>query len=434
MREYLKRVPNGYQTCKGLPPANLGAVALTADGRCVFGSRSKPSDANVPSTPLTKAQLVQAQINKNVREKLEQETAAQTTICPDSQFIDYDDEVERQRRLVCDTALAQLVLDHPELVLPAVRLVNDGIKKYWNQLQTRLTQPTSYEYEEDGTDTTGKKIKVKKTGQMPLGSHVVNKDGKWVSNPTSFGRLDRPASGLSEVATVNSWLTAFSGNDLPKMMTLHDTFLKVYRSDQDKKTGSAGKQADQFNLREKWFDDKDLRGREDRDKKSYTATNLPGVISNDFTIPWGQALLRSGIDPDSMRVEKRNRGTDMFRINATLMNPKFKEVLGNSNLIFAASASGTTGTQLASAYTFAPVVKSDAELKRQYLLACVGYLVGGGMHTCHEAFYTGNLAGLPYTTGKYLDMLPKSFITSRQYEKWVTEFWDVVRSDRVSPR
>jgi len=124
----------------------------------------------------------------------------------------------------------------------------------------------------------------------------------------------------------------------------------------------------------------------------------------------------------------------MFRIKATLMKPEFSKVLGDFNLVFAASASGTTGTQFASAYTFAPSIQSNPELKRQYLLACIGYLVGGGMHTCHEAFYTGNLAGLPYKTGKYLDMLPKSFADSGVGQKWKDEFWEFVRPDRRTPQ
>lgn len=383
----------------GKPQMTHWAVALTADGRCVYGERR-----NVKQSDLPKGSML------------------------------YDDEVERQRRLVCDTALGQLVLDNPELVLPAVRAVNEGIKTYWKEVQNRLTQDTTYEYEEEVSDGLGGTKKVKKVGVKGLGWHIVNKDGKWVSNPTSFGRLPKVESSLPVVATVNSWLTAFAGTDLPQMMTLHDTFLKVYRSDKDKKTGSAGRQADKFKLRENWFDDRVLRGREDRDKQSYTATNLPGLITDDFTIPWGQSLLRSGIDPDTMRVEKRNRGTDMFRIKATLMKPEFGKVLGDFNLVFAASASGTTGTQLASAYTFAPVIKSDTELKKQYLLACIGYLVGSGMHTCHEAFYTGNLAGLPYKTGKYLDMLPKSFVESEVGKEWQAEFWEFVRPDRRTPR
>jgi len=56
------------------------------------------------------------------------------------------------------------------------------------------------------------------------------------------------------------------------------------------------------------------------------------------------------------------------------------------------------------------------------------------MHTCHEVFYTGRCANLPYTDGKYLDILPETFKTSPVGIKWQAEFWDIVRPDRSSPR
>ncbi|MBV1883182.1 MAG: hypothetical protein KUG82_16200 [Pseudomonadales bacterium] len=97
------------------------------------------------------------------------------------------------------------------------------------------------------------------------------------------------------------------------------------------------------------------------------------------------------------------------------MKPEFCSILGDNNHIFAASASGTTSTLLSSAKIFNPSVLSDPEAKKQYLMSCLAYLVGGCMHTSHEVFYTGGVAGMNYTAGKYIDLLPKTFTSSRLY-------------------
>jgi len=76
MPEYLKQDlmnPRGYSVCQGRPKASEAAVALLSDGRCLFGDPSM--------------------------------TSRSTYARAGSKIIYYDDEVERQRRLVCDTAL-----------------------------------------------------------------------------------------------------------------------------------------------------------------------------------------------------------------------------------------------------------------------------------------------------------------------------------------
>ncbi|HZS57388.1 MAG TPA: hypothetical protein VFA65_23515 [Bryobacteraceae bacterium] len=368
----------GYVARQGRPKATEAAVALTADGRVVFGD---PKTARA--------------------------TYAKTT----SKLMYYDDEVERQRRLVCDSALGQLMLDNPKFAQPAVDLVSRGIEKYWQTLSSRLSGPEAFK-------------------------KIVEVDGKYVSNPTSFGRLPVVQPSQTEVnqfkAKVDMWLSSLKGNDLPKIMTLHDTFLKIYCSNETG-AGKPMEMATKFGFREDWYEGS-LRGRENRPNTSYTQSAMPGLIGSDFTIPFGPSLDRSGIDFNNMRLESRNRGTDMFMIAARAMRPEFRKVLGESNLVFAASASGTTSTLLTSAKVFEPSIVNNPDSTKQYLMGCVAYLVGGGMHTCHEVFYTGGIAGLTYTTGKYIDMLPRTFTASRLYEHWAEEFWDIVRPDRSSPR
>ncbi len=369
----------GYVAREGRPKATEAAVALTSDGRVVFG---------------------------------DPKTARSTYAKPGSRLTYYDDEVERQRRLVCDSALGQLILDNPKFAQPAVNSVSQGIEAYWERLSRRLSTPEAFQ-------------------------KIVQTDGKYVSNPTSFGRLPVAKPSPTEVnqfkAKIDMWLSSLRSNDLPQIMTLHDTFLKIYCSN-EKAVGKPMELATKYGLREEWYEGTE-RGRENRGKDSFAPTGMPGLLSNDFTIPFAPSLDRSGIDFSNMRLEVRNRGTDMFMIAAKGMRAEFRQVLGENNLVFAASASGTTSTLLTSAKAFQSTLLENPESAKQYLMGCVAYLVGGGMHTCHEVFYTGGkVAGVTYTTGKYIDMLPRAFTGSRLYERWSTEYWDLVRPDRQSPR
>ncbi len=392
--------PPRLEPMKGNPQGYQRAVALTADGRCVFGDKVglKPSDLPRGCVP-------------------------------------YTAEVEKQRRLVCDSALGQLVLDHLRLVAPAVRLVNDGIRKYVGRLHT----PSTWKAQPDNAFE-------RRTGPgggvLTVGQQAVNMDGKYVSNATSFGRLDKitPEQGVSEGralrGVMNGWLAAFNGDDLAKQMGLHDVFLKVLCTTSNslmaRQQGHTPQTlANALGLREDWYD-KEPRGRKANPafNRDTGGSELPGLIGPGVTIPWQKSLERAGVVEATRRKEKRNRGVDMFQMDLVKILPEYHQELQKHNLGFSAAVSGTTSTLMASAYTFAPVIRSDSEMKKQYLLACVGYLVGSGMHTCHEVFYTGGNAGLPYKTGKYLDMLPRSFVESSAGQTWHDEFWELVRPDR----
>ncbi|MEI8342076.1 MAG: hypothetical protein WCH43_11165 [Verrucomicrobiota bacterium] len=392
MQSHLKVDPNqrmGYKQHDGAPGPNEAAIALTSrSGRCVFGN---PADALTNETITRRFDLMR-----------------------------YDDEIERQRRLVCDTALAQIMLDNPHFANPAVTNVSNGIKAYWAARRLQLN--------------------------VDQGQEIVNRDGRHVSSPTSFGRLQPAASSQNNVDhfrnTIDSWIVAMAGNDLPQIMNVHDTFLKIYCTEH--RTTNKDK-ATSYNLRETWYET-EARGRESRIKKEvingetittnlYTPSELPGLISEYFTIDYKSSLKRSGIDFTTMRREKRDRGVDMFRMDATKMLAEFKNQLGTNNLVFAASASGTTATLLASAFTFMDGLSTAHDSVKEYLMGCIAYLVGGGMHICHEVFVTGGrVQGLNYVPGKYIGMLPSRFLNHSLYVQWSNEFWDIVRPDRAKPR
>jgi len=391
MADYLEedlQNPRGYVAKSGKPKGNMGARAMTENGIIIYGTNT----GRLPTATYARLKLIA-----------------------------YDDEVERQRRLLCDTALAQLAIDNPDYALPAVRKVTAGIQTYWRALSDRLRDPEKFKA-------------------------IVEGNKKYVYGPTSFGRLSAndlpPPSEVARFrAVIQGWVdTLTSDTYLPKLMSLQDMFLRIYESqgpaDGSDKQASVAYQAManlKKTLRPTWYEDPNLRGRV-ANPKFGGSSDWPGLLSGTFTIPMGDPLARSGLDLNNMAVENRNRGTDMFLINAAAMQPQFRRMLGQYNMPFSASASGTTSTLLTSGITFAPGSLSSAEEKRQYLLGCIAYLVGGGMHTCHEVFATGALVDLPYSTGKYIDMLPVTFTRSRNYPKWSDEFWDIIRPDRVSPR
>jgi hypothetical protein len=168
--------------------------------------------------------------------------------------------------------------------------------------------------------------------------------------------------------------------------------------------------------------DPSLRGR--KDLGAVAATDAPGLIKGDMArIHADDCLARLGLTMAAMRTEElRVRGVDKFTPELDTMAPEFKQALETHHLLFGAGPSGTTGTLLASACTFGNL---DRDALIQYLFACVGYLVGSGMHTCHEVFLTGSLLGLPYETGKYHRSLPPAFRTTKIYDSWQIEFNDV---------
>lgn len=337
-------------------------------------------------------------------------------------LMDYDDEVERQRRLVCDSALGLLARLHPKYVEPAVRLVGRAVKSFWTNLKMKASDEEILK--------------------------IVSESGNRIYGATSYGRRDpntdistTPSSAqVGEVvaakARIDLWFSELDKTplDVPRLMSLYDFFYcKVFLIIKDGTQTPEYRRAEikKSTWRPDWYEKQDPRGRlpaANQDK--VTATSLPGLLSESFTIPNPKAaLMRCGVAEGELKLQDRKRGWDLFKINAKPMNPEFREHLAKNNLPFSASASGTTSTLFLAAEAFANISSFQIEEQRQYLLACVIYLVSGGMHTCDEIFYTGKAIGLLTEPHQYLDGLPASFKGSLQCEKWQTEFWDIVRPE-----
>lgn len=118
----------------------------------------------------------------------------------------------------------------------------------------------------------------------------------------------------------------------------------------------------------------------------------------------------------------RERGIDKWMPTSTNA-PQATIDIQQRNLIFGAGPSGSTGTLLQAARLFGNL---DGELLRQYVLAIVGYLVGGGMHSYHEVMCIARLVGCPYADGAYLPSLPAMFTRSSEFERWRDEYYDIV--------
>jgi hypothetical protein len=94
------------------------------------------------------------------------------------------------------------------------------------------------------------------------------------------------------------------------------------------------------------------------------------------------------------------------------------------NLLFGAGISGTTGSLLQAALAFGKLVPGEA--LKQYTMAIIGYLVGGGMHSYHESMAIAAKAGVPYTPGAFITSLPDSFLNSTDFKTWSAQYYDVV--------
>lgn len=386
----------GHVQVNGNPQYNEIPIAINAaDGRVVYGSAT----------------------NHNI--------AARGRF---NNLLAYDDNKYKLRRKLCDSALGMIMLENRQFYRDALNTVNNGISGY---IANHIHRDMQYQ--------------------------VVH-SGRWLAGATSFGRLP-PANNLVPnlprrlnavitpgvprpyLAEVYRWMGEMrSLRDTSKVMSLHDIFLKIY-VDLERTAGNQNigprntDQARRMNLRPQWYDDRQLRGRTQANANPGTSV-LPGIVPRPFGQIPGRldSLARAGVrrqgfgDYGTNLGEQRNRkrGTDEFGPTANLEG-NYARDLQTHKLNFSASASGTTSTLLTCAKIFARAMFNDPERLRQYIMACVAYLVGGGMHTCHEVFHTAALpgCGLPYNAGRYQTMLPMTFTGSALYRSWREEFWDV---------
>ena len=303
----------------------------------------------------------------------------------------YDTAVSQDRRREAESQLGLYALHNPIFTGVAVQAVSVSVGEY---LTTH--------YRLDGTRTM--QVVFDKIG------HYFYTDGK-----KGFGRIsEAKKDGLGPFRVFDGILKALDGGRLDQVLAIHDAVgrnvLPVLGGRQKAAYDDWGKI-----LRQRWFDDADLRGRVSAGTPAATKTG--GIV--------GQG---TGAKMPDVAVD-RNRGVDMFaRDTQRVRQPeadRYYDHADTLNLLFGAGISGTTGTLLQAAFAFHRVLKGEP--LKQYVLAIIGYLVGGGMHSYHESMAVATKAGLEYWPGSYIRSLPASFLGSAEYRAWNREYYDIVQ-------
>jgi hypothetical protein len=335
----------------------------------------------------------------------------------------YDTTVSQMRRRLCQTALGSMALTSEAWTQPAVSKVSVGVKKY-------LTRKIF-------ADPNLRERYAANVGKYMYGTKY-----------RSFGRFsDAIPSGTKDHVERRIWGDALNCLDdnrpIERVMSIHDGVGKLLMDGDPQKT-----------VYETWLS----RLRPDRAGELFD----PAARGRD-KVPDVRATTTAGIVDAASRglfpeLQSRNRGVDMYRrtvphfsaqepvpdtARTELSGVVYYRDLDTRNELFGAGPSGTTGTLIAAAKAFGDL---SGELLRQYLLAIMGYLVGGGMHSLHESltvmghigetgfeYHSSSMLG--YTRSSELRQtarsdvfptLPQTFQVSTQFAKWRDDYYDVV--------
>ncbi|AEF99853.1 hypothetical protein [Methylomonas methanica] len=304
----------------------------------------------------------------------------------------YDSHASQKRRRLAESELGLLALNQRQFTQEAVGAVSNAIKVYLNK---------QFWSNQD---------KTKNTVFKEIGHYFYTGGG------TGFGRINE--SKKESVGVDGVWrgiLDALGNGRLDQVLAIHDA---VGRKVLPALGGSPLTTYNHWGpiLRQDWFDDKDKRGRVNAPAKP-TATRIGGIVDS------GQSGSVGTVG------QARTRGVDSFQRDMTRVREKdadaYYDDVDVRNLLFGAGISGTTGSLLQAAFAFGGLVRGEP--LKQYVLAIVGYLVGGGMHSYHESMAVAQKAGLPYTPGAYIPSLPQTFLSSQQFKRWSEQYYDIVQ-------
>jgi hypothetical protein len=301
------------------------------------------------------------------------------------------------RRGLCEEGLASLILQRRDFVETALTKVNDAILAYMKDRMRVNKDAASY---------------MAQSFQQALFT-----DAYW------DGRLGPAAAApKSPDALLAQTESAMRTANVAIVLNIHATV--VFSKFFDKLgTASAG----QAKLLERWWPklgpDQPLfkqRGRR--------FVVVSGPPTREGVKPGHHVSTRGGFLPESepkgaWDVPARVRGVDEWDEDTANPTPFTKE-MHDRNFTYVAGASGTTGGLLLGALVLANLV-TEEDIK-QYVLACVGFLIGGGHHNYHEIMVIAAQAGCPYVTGEFLPSLPRTFLCSPEFEIWKQQYYDIV--------
>ena len=318
----------------------------------------------------------------------------------------YDAIVSQDRRRLAELALGLNALADAKFTGQAVRLVSEGIKAYLDR----------------HVFDNGFKDGVFKNVGHYLYTKSIDKTSNVETIGKGFGRIgeENPSTLQADGVLKGIYVTLENGR-LDQQLAIHDAIGRKVLADDNSvletHTVKLYRMWGEF-LREDWFDDTAKRGRSNVTPKP-GATTVGGIVKNSQANQIGTVAI------------DRNRGVDMFsRDNNRTRHPPadaYYDEVDIRNLLFGAGISGTTGTLMQAALAFAPAqIRMGTELLKQYVLAIIGYLVGGGMHSYHETMAVAQKAQIPYVPGKYAESLPDSFRNSEQFKTWSADYYDIV--------
>ncbi|HHI4967319.1 TPA: hypothetical protein ACP5TM_004668, partial [Vibrio parahaemolyticus] len=301
----------------------------------------------------------------------------------------YDSKNSFIRQKQCQSKLAEIVLTQLDLTKIATDRVSSGIVTFLKETQA---------YDPYLLDNLHKKI-----------GHYFFTNGRF-----SFGRLSTESvNTISPQDFYKKLLYTLQYGSLDQVLAIHDAIgRKILPCYPSKRLDAY--QSISNTVREDWFDDCRIRGR-----KIFNQTPSPssmvGIVDDDDSVI-------------THKVQLRQRAIDMYQRDETRKSHPsandFYDGIDERNLLFVAGISGTTGSLLQAAQAFGPL--DDIELKKQYVLGIVGYLVGGGMHSFHEVMMIASRVGIPYNPGQMQDALPDSFKQTPAYRQWYATYYDIV--------
>ena len=302
----------------------------------------------------------------------------------------YDSLASQRRRQLAESELGLIALRDTALTRTAMRLVTQGIQHWHDRLY--LTQRQAL------TDAFYKEI----------GHYFYTGGG------LGFGRIGTAKKdSLTPEAVRRGIMHALANGSLDQVLAIHDAVGRKLLGPSD---GGLWQTYQHWGpiLRQGWFDDAAKRGRVA--VRGAVASTVGGIVPTSLGGMVGSTT------------QARNRGVDGFKRDLGRTREPgaddYYDDLDARNLLFGAGISGTTGTLLQAAFAFAGVLRG--EMLKQYVLAIIGYLVGGGMHSYHESMAVARKAGLAYRPGAYLDALPQSLLSSREGQAWRAKYHDIV--------
>ncbi|MEM6637919.1 MAG: hypothetical protein AAF667_18745 [Pseudomonadota bacterium] len=320
----------------------------------------------------------------------------------------YNKIISEDRRRLCQSVLALKALETRNWTSNKVNMVSMEIRDFLNSIVARDPQ---YKYI-----------------VMKAIAHYYFTDFK-----TGFGRI--ASTKHTDLLMRERWdgiMDKLLGGTLDQQLSLHDAVgrkilvnKKLNRSygkftavdpAQFKQQMALSRYNDcMARVRQPWFDKGATRGRRKVD-------HAPGP-----TVLGGIVRPESDMKGYLSVNQPRDRAVDQFEYDpGRTPHPEADQYYteaAEKNLIFGGGISGTTGTLLAAAHAFGKI--SNGEPLKEYTLAIIAYLVGGGMHSYHECMVIANKVGVPYDPGLYEGSLPQNVKQTQWYRDWKHRFYDI---------